>query len=186
MKFKDLSLKYITTIQISIATIISLLFQFLIPYSWQPLDAYRYGAVPHGTEGTNLVFFTLSQWFFSLSIAWLLYRDNPYINNYLIYNVISLSLIIIYEFSVLLFYDYIHIFPVIVGIFIMCKKRETLSRKFIPYIMVLIIIWHYFDYFFKLAYYQKITLIEFTINLAIIIGLNLGFSLILIKKENQE
>ena len=68
MKFKDLGLKYITTIQISIATIISLLFQFLIPYSWQPLDAYRYGAVPHGFEGTNLVFFTLSQWFFSLSI----------------------------------------------------------------------------------------------------------------------
>lgn len=51
--------------------------------------------------------------------------------------------------------------------------------------MGLIIIWHYLVYFFKLAYYQA-PLIEFKINLAIIIGLNLGFFLIFIKKENQE
>ncbi|MFX1313656.1 MAG: hypothetical protein ACFFHD_13760, partial [Promethearchaeota archaeon] len=83
LKLNNLSLRSITLIQVAIATIISLLFQFLIPYWWQPLDTFQHGIKQHGDVGANIVIFTISQWYFSLSIAWLIYHDNPYLNNFL-------------------------------------------------------------------------------------------------------
>ncbi len=111
MKLKNLSLKEITIIQILIAILISLMFQFLIPYSWQPLHLFTYGInAEHGDPEANLVIFTVSQWYFSFSVAWFLYRKNKYINNFLVYSVAPLSTIIVPEFIVyFLFIDYIHL-----------------------------------------------------------------------------
>ena len=156
----ELSLRAISFIQITVATIISLIFQFLIPYSWQPLDTLLYGAKQHGDIGANIVIFTISQWYFSLSIAWLIYRDNPYINNFLIYSIVPLGIIAIYEFFVLfLFYDYIHITPVIVDIYLIWKRRETLSQKYALIIITVNISWLLSVYFLKSAYYNEELLI---------------------------
>lgn len=149
-------LKTMTIIQITIATIISLVFQFLIPFSWQPLDRFLYGIKQHGDPGTNLVFFTISQWYFSLSIAWFIYRDNPYINNFLIYSIVPLGIITFYEFFFLyLYYDYIHITPIFIDIYLIWKKRETLSQKFAFYTILINISWLLSVYFLKLAYYNE-------------------------------
>ncbi len=156
----DLSLITITLIQILIATIISLVFQFLIPLSWQPLDKFLYGIKQHGDPGTNLVFFTISQWYFSLSVSWLIFRDNPYINNFLIYSIVPLGIIAFYEFFFLyLYYDYIHITPIFIDIYLIWKKRETLSQKFAFYIISINISWLFSVYFLKLAYYSEALLI---------------------------
>ncbi|MFX0039305.1 MAG: hypothetical protein ACFFCY_08150 [Promethearchaeota archaeon] len=156
IRFEHLKLHTITILQISIATIISLTFQFLIPFSWQPLDAFLYGVKQHGDTGTNFVIFTISQWYFSISLVWFIYRDNPYINNFLIYSIVPLGMIIFYEFFFLfLYYDYIHLTPVLIDIYLIWKKRETLSQKYALYVIPINIIWLILVYFLNLAYYSE-------------------------------
>ena len=159
-KLNVLSLNTITLIQITLATLISLCFQFLIPFSWQPLDTFLYGPSSHGDPGTNLVIFTISQWYFSLSVVWLIFRDNPYINNFLVYSIVPLGIITFYEFFFLhLYYDYIHIAPIIIDIYLIWKKKETLSQKYAFHIILINISWLYSVYFLKLAYYSEELLI---------------------------
>jgi len=154
-----------------VATIVSMIFQFLIPFSWQPLDTYLYGIRQHGDPGTNIVIFTISQWYFSLALAWFIYRDNPYLNNFLIYSIVPLGIIVIYEFFFLyLYYDYIHITPVIIDIYLIWKRRETLSRKFAFYIIPINVSWLISVYFLKLAYYNEV-LLFFIRNVLIYLGL---------------
>ena len=185
-KLNDLSLTKITLIQITIATIISIIFQFLIPFSWQSLDTFLYGVRQHGDPGTNLVIFTLSQWYFSLSLAWLIYRDNPYINNFLIYSIVPLGIIVIYEFFFLFFYyDYIHITPVIIDIYLIWKRRETLSRKFVLYIIPINIFWLISVYFLKLAYNNE-DLIIYIRNIIIYSTLWVALSFLFKKKKDNK
>ena len=156
----NLNIISITSIQLTCAIVISLIFQFLIPFSWQPLDTYQYGASQHGDPGTNLVIFTISQWYFSFSIVWFFYRKNPFLNNFLIYSIVPLGIIVVYEFSVLfLYYDYIHILPLFVDVYMIWKQRKTLLKRFAPYIIPLNILWLVSVYFFKLAYYNEELLI---------------------------
>ncbi|MFX1420512.1 MAG: hypothetical protein ACFE9N_16540 [Promethearchaeota archaeon] len=160
LKISELQLKTITLIQIVIAAIISLIFQFLIPFSWQPLDTFLYGVKQHGDPGTNIIIFTVSQWYFSISLAWFIYRDNPYINNFLIYSIVPLGIIVVYElFFLYLYYDYIHIIPVIISVYLIWKRRETLSQKYALYIIPINVSWLFLVYFLKLAYYNEILLI---------------------------
>ena len=167
-------------------TIISIIFQFLIPFSWQSLDTFLYGVRQHGDPGTNLVIFTLSQWYFSLSLAWLFYRDNPYINNFLIYSIIPLGIIVIYEFFFLFFYyDYIHITPVIIDIYLIWKRRETLSRKFVLYIIPINIFWLISVYFLKLAYNNE-DLIIYIRNIIIYSTLWVALSFLFKKKKDNK
>jgi len=155
-KFNELSLKTITIIQIVISTTVSLIFQFIIPFSWQPLDTFLYGIKQHGDPGTNIIIFTISQWYFSFSIAWLIFQDNPYINNFLIYSIVPLGIIVFYEFFFLyLYYDYIHITPIIIDIYLIWKKRDTLSQKYAFSIILVNITWLITVYFLNLAYYNE-------------------------------
>ena len=156
----NLNLITISYIQLAVAIVISLIFQFLIPFSWQPLDTFQYGVKQHGDPGANIIIFTISQWYFSLSIAWFFYRENSYINNFLIYSIVPLGMIVAYEFSALfLYYDYIHITPLIVDIYLIWKCRQTLLKRFAPYIITLNSIWLLSVYFFNLAYYNEELLI---------------------------
>ncbi|MFX0042734.1 MAG: hypothetical protein ACFE8L_07470 [Candidatus Hodarchaeota archaeon] len=179
MKVCGLSLLTITIIQVAIATIISLVFQFLIPYWWQPLDTFQHGVRQHGDEGVNIVIFTISQWYFSLSIAWLIYHDNPYINNFLIYSIVPLGIIVAYEFFyIFLFWDYIHLIPVILDIYLIWKKKKTLKQKFAPFIIPLNTIWLFSVYFLNLAYYREDFLIfmrNYLVYLILWIGLSFLF-----------
>ncbi len=176
-KLKQLSIKTVTLIQIVIATVISIIFQFLIPFSWQPLDTFLYGARNHGDPGVNLVIFTISQWYFSFSIAWLIFWDNPYINNFLIYSIIPLGIIVFYEFFFLYFYyDYIHITPIIIDVYLIWKKRDTLSQKYAFSIILINITWLLSVYFFKLAYYsEKIPIYIRNLLIYIVLWLILSF-----------
>ena len=183
--FSNLNLHTITIIQFAIAILISLTFQFLIPFSWQPLDTFLYGAKQHGDPGANIIIFTISQWYFSLSIAWLFYRKNPYINNFLIYSIVPLGIIVIYEFVVLfLYYDYIHITPIIIDIYLIWKGKETFFRKFAPPIIILNISWFLSVYFFKLAYYNEDLLI-FIRNVFVYIVLWTALSFLFNSKKNE-
>lgn len=47
----NLNLISISCIQLAVAIVISLIFQFLIPFSWQPLDTFQYGVKQHGDPG---------------------------------------------------------------------------------------------------------------------------------------
>jgi hypothetical protein len=179
-KLNNLSMKRITIIQLTIATLISILFQFIIPFWWQPLHFYNSGTtIQHGDEGINIVFFTISQWYFSLSIAWFLRRDNKYINNFLAFSIVPLASVVIPEFFVYgLYYDYIHILPIIIAIYITWKKRETLEEKFVIPNFIIVSLWLYIDYFFKLAYFQG-PFSTFVINWAIISILNFCYSVLI-------
>jgi hypothetical protein len=179
-KLKDLRVKRITVIQLATATVISLLFQFVIPFSWQPLHLYNNGInAQHGDPGLNLVIFTISQWYFSLSLVWFINRENKYLNNFLVFSIVPLSTILFPEFFIYgLFYDYIHILPVIIGIYIIWKKRETLVEEYVIPNFIFITIWLYTVYFCKLAYYQG-SFLNFIINWFVISILNFCFSFLL-------
>lgn len=184
LKLNKLSLKSITIIQVAIATVISLLFQFLIPYWWQPLDTFQHGVKQHGDEGVNVVIFTISQWYFSLSIAWLIYHDNPYVNNFLIYSIVPLGIIVAYEFFIFLFWDYIHLIPVILDIYLIWKKKETLKQKFAPFVIILNTIWLFSVYFLELAYYREL-LSVFIRNYLVYLFLWIGLSFLFRNKKNE-
>jgi hypothetical protein len=183
----ELKVRTITILQISIATIISLTFQFIIPFSWQHLDTFLYGIQQHGDPGTNLVIFTLSQWYFSLSIAWFIYRDNPYLNNFLVYSIVPLGIIVFYEFFFLfLYYDYIHIIPLLVSIYLIWKKKDTLSQKYALYIIPINISWLLSVYFLNLAYYNE-DLIIYIRNVLVYLVLWILLSFLFkLKKENEK
>lgn len=183
-KFFKLKLYEITIIQIIIAIVISLTFQFIIPFSWQPLDTFLYGVKNHGDPGANIIIFTISQWYFSLSIAWLFYRENPYINNFLIYSIVPLGMIVVYEFSVLfLYYDYIHITPLIIDAYLIWKYRHTLLKRFAAYLITLNSIWLLSVYFFNLAYYNEELLI-FIRNVIIYVVLWTALAFLFKSKKN--
>ncbi|MFX1357126.1 MAG: hypothetical protein ACFFA8_07550 [Promethearchaeota archaeon] len=171
-------MKRITIVQLTIATLISLLFQFVFPFWWQPLHFYNGGTTyQHGDPGLNLVIFTISQWYFSLSAAWFINRENKYLNNFLAYSIVPLSSVLIPEFFLYgLYYDYIHIFPFIVAIYIVWKKRETLYEKFVIPNFIFVSIWLYVVYLCKLAYYQG-PFLTFFFNWSIISILNFIFSI---------
>ncbi len=143
-RIRECSLKTITIIQTAIATSISLLFQFVIPMNWNPLDVAMFGPdIKHGDSDRNIAIATFTQWYFSFSIAWLIYRDNPYVNNFLIYSSFVTSGAIIFLSIVLyqLFWDYVHITPFIIDIYILWKKRDTLYQKWYPQFFIFGSIW---------------------------------------------
>jgi len=155
-KLGQLNLKSITLIQIIVAVIISLIFQFIIPLAWQPLDAFEAGKlIHHGDEGTNIIIFTVSQWYFSFSVSWHLKRDNKYINNFLVYSIPGLSSIVFIEFFIYgLYYDYIHLLTLVTAIYIIIKKKYTLIPiQAIPN-FILVTFWLFSVYFLRLAYFN--------------------------------
>lgn len=156
-KLGQLNLKSITLIQIIVAVVISLIFQFIIPLAWQPLDAFEAGElIHHGDEGTNIIIFTVSQWYFSFSVSWHLRRDNKYINNFLVYSIPGLSSIVFIEFFIYgLYYDYIHLLTLVTTIYIIIKKRNSLIPKQAIPNFILVTIWLFSVYFLRLAYYNS-------------------------------
>ena len=183
----EYNLKSITLIQVVVTVLISLLFQFVIPMNWQPL--YFFGSGPqvqHFDEGANIIIFTISQWYFSLSIAWFIKRDNPYINNILIYSLIGLTITIITEiFTYGLFYDYYHLIPFSVSIYIFWKQRDTLYPKYVIHNSIFITIWLLVVYFLGLAYFQA-PIVDYLIRLVIIVLLGYVLAYIIkILKERE-
>ncbi len=178
-KISDFSLKTITIVQITIATIISLLFQFFFPLTWQPLDLIMFGPdIKHGDPDMNVVIASISQWYFSFSIAWLIYRDNPYINNFLIYSfgtVILISFADIFYYH--LFWDFIHFTPLVIDIYLIWKKRDTLYQKWLPYYMIFLSFWYYIMYFLHLVYFLiPLVLLIANWTAVTLIGIALSFS----------
>jgi hypothetical protein len=186
LNLNRINLKPIILIQFAIAIIVSLLFQFLIPYWWQPLDTFQYGIKQHGDAGVNIVIFTVSQWYFSFSIAWFINRENKYIDNFLIYSIVPLGIIVVYEFIILhLFFDYIHLLPLLIGIYLIWKKRYTLRQKYAPYIILLNTSWLFSVYFLKLAYFREDWLIFFR-NYCIYLVLWIVLSFLFKSKSEKE
>jgi hypothetical protein len=185
-RLSELNLLNISIIQIIIASSVSLVFQFIIPFSWQPLDTFLHGIKKHGDPGINIIIFTISQWYFSLSIVWVFYRENPFLNNFLIYSIVPLSIIVVYEFTVLfLYYDYIHIIPLVVDIYLIWKHKKSLLKKFAPYIITLNTIWLLSVYFFNLAYYNE-ELHIFVRNVSIYVVLWIGLAFLFGSKKNPK
>ncbi|MHA1150060.1 MAG: hypothetical protein ACTSR8_17640 [Promethearchaeota archaeon] len=155
MKFKEFRLRTITIFQLSLATIIVLLFQFVFPYNWQPLDLAMYGPnIKHGDPNANIVAFTVSIWYFGLSFGVIIYPNNRFINNFLVYSIVPHVGIILVDFTYyLLFWDYIHLTPFIVDIYLIWKKRDTLDQKFVLPNLLFITTWLFTVYFLKLAYF---------------------------------
>ena len=129
-------------IQILIAAIISVVFQFLIdPIIYDP---YVRQAMAGGfiDPGNAVVITSMSMWFFSFSIAFFYYPENEVINSYLLCAFIPLVGIIAGEFIGLMFWDFLHIPPVvIITIFIFWKRRETLNLKNILIASVILSFW---------------------------------------------
>ncbi|MHA1271693.1 MAG: hypothetical protein ACTSPY_18015 [Candidatus Helarchaeota archaeon] len=142
-----------------------------------------------GILGINNAIFTISIWMFSLSISWLFFKNNPYINNLIILALIPSGILIIVEFVYLgLFFDYIHILPLIIGIIILLKKHDTLKLKKMLLNSGILIGWICLDYFLGLAY-SNIPIFLFTLGFIIFIYITIGISFIYAKfnqKSNKK
>jgi len=145
----------IEILQIIGAIIMSIVFQFLIPLSWQPLDSYLKPTIQHGDPGTNVIILTISQWYFSFSIMWFFKRSNKFINNFLIYSIPPLFSILMLEFYVFkIYYDYIHLLPLIVAFLIFFTQIETIKPKLVIWNILLLSIWLFTTFSLRLAYYN--------------------------------
>ena len=125
-------------IQIIIAISVSLFFHFIMaPFIIDPIMAFITGTPQH-----SFIIITLSQWFFSFSIAYFYYPENPIVNNYLFAGFIPVILFLMNKFILSRVYvDFLHILPIIVNIIIIWKQRETLNFKLITITSLILVSW---------------------------------------------
>ena len=161
-------------IQIGIAVGIALLLQFVLPVTWQPF--YSTVGDVFGAE-TGLGIAGLSIWFFALSISWFLYGDNPYLNSLFMYSLIPLGAILVFEFSFyFLFWDYIHLLPFLIGIYIVMKKRDTLKRKYILLFTFALTGWIFLAYYLGIAYsVMSILLLALGLTIQVVVMIQVAF-----------
>ena len=129
-------------VQILIAAAISVVFQlFIDPFIYDP---YVRQAMAGGfiDPGDAIVITSMSMWFFSFSIAFFYYPENEIINSYLLCSFVPLIGIVAGEFICLMFYDFLHLPPVIIiAIFIFWKGRETLDMRTIAISSIILSFW---------------------------------------------
>jgi hypothetical protein len=171
--------------QIVGAIILSFVYQLVIPLSWFPLDSLTRPTVRHGDPGSNIIIFTISQWYFSFSVVWFFKRDSKFINNFLIYSIPALYPILILEvFGFGLIYDYIHILPLVVAFIIFFTQLDTIKPKFVILNLLISSVWLYFAYFLRLAYYDD-SIGFFTFKLLIICIVDLTIAFIVSKLQKK-
>jgi hypothetical protein len=186
MKALEIVLDHSTEIfQIVAAIVISFVYQLVIPLSWFPLDSFTRPTVKHGDPGTNIIIFTISQWYFSFSLVWFFKRDNKIINNFLLYSIPALYPMFILEvFGFRLIYDYIHILPLVVGFAIFFTQIDTIKPKFVILNILLSAVLLYFAYFLRLAYYDdSIGFFTFKLLLICIVDLTIAFTVSKLQKK---
>ncbi len=127
-------------IQILIAIGISVFFQLVIdPLIYDPFIRENLGGLIEA--GDAIVICSLSMWFLSFSMAFLYYRNNEIINNYLFCAFLPLLLIVGFEFASLFFIDFLHIPPVIIGFVILWRYRATLKLRNVLVTSLVLVIW---------------------------------------------
>ncbi|MHA1298726.1 MAG: hypothetical protein ACTSO9_04695 [Candidatus Helarchaeota archaeon] len=127
-------------IQIIIAVVISVIFQLLIdPFIYDPYVRKQIGGFID--PGNAIVITSMSMWFFSFSFAFLYYQDNEIINSYLLCAFIPLVGIVTIEFFSLLFWDFLHIPPIITIIYIIWKQKETINLRYVFFASIILSVW---------------------------------------------
>ncbi len=125
-------------IQIIFSVVISVLIHvFVYPMIINRLLQFQ------GTQTAQNQFYltSLSCWFFAFSIAFLFYPDNEIVNSYLLCSLLVLVVIVAREFMQLFFYDALHIPPIIVSVYVMLKKRETINVKIVAITSPILVAW---------------------------------------------
>lgn len=179
-----MSMKYKILLQILIAIGIAVTLQFVIPLSWQPF--YTIVGPVFGTNtGVGWIIFWLDTWFFSFAIAWLIYRENPYLNNFMMYSLIPLVIILAVEFIFYqLFWDYIHILPFIVDILIL-RKRDTLRKNLIVIFALIMTGLIFLEYYLGIAF-SALPELLLLIVLPIYFGAVAGSSFFMVKSKSKK
>lgn len=139
-------------IQIIIAIAISVLFQFVIaPFIIDPVMAFVTGEA----QDSSRIIITLSQWFFSFSVAFFYYPKNELVNSYLFCGFLPVTFFLLYKFIFLqVFVDFLHILPIIVNIIILWKLRETINLKLVSICSLFLVAWLVADRLLELAYIE--------------------------------
>ena len=183
--YKVIQENYVEILQVIGAIIINLVYQFIIPLSWFPLDSFTRPTVAHGDPRTNIIIFTISQWYFSFSVVWFFKRNNKFINNFLIYSITPLYPMLILEFFGFgLYYDYIHILPLIVAFLIFFTQLESLKPKFVIINIIISCIWIYLAYFWRLAYYDdSVGFLTFKLVIICVVDLTIAFIIRQLQKK---
>jgi len=164
VKFTELNGKQKTFVQMVIAVAIAVLWSFVLPLQWQPFQAVI-GDV-FGAE-SSVALAALSSWFFGFAIAWFIFRDNAIINNLMMYSLLPLGVILGLEVAFyLLFWDYVHLLPFVVDIYILWKKRGTLRKDYLIYSTGIFTAWVFLSYFLGIAY-SNIPLYMFLLGMVI-------------------
>ncbi len=127
-------------IQILIAVAISVLFQLVIdPFIYDPY--VRQNPANFIDAGKAIVITSMSMWFFSFALAFFYYPENEIITSFLTCAFIPLAAIVAIEFASLFFYDFLHVLPVIIIVYIFWKKRDVLDLKYIAIWSVVLSFW---------------------------------------------
>lgn len=176
MRLDHLTEKQKLILQLGVATVIALILQFIVPRAWLPFQQ-TVGEV-FSAEG-GLLIAELSTWFFSLSIAWFINQNNKYLNSVMIYALLPLGVILALEFSFyFLFWDYLHLLPFIIGIYIAVKRRATLSQAWMLIFSLLLTGWVFLAYFLELAY-SNMSILLLLLGMIIYIPVMIGVSFFL-------
>ncbi|MHA1265417.1 MAG: hypothetical protein ACTSRS_09305 [Candidatus Helarchaeota archaeon] len=146
----ELTVKQKMPIQMGIAILIVLLMSYVIPSSWQPFLS-EIGDVFGASGGVPIAY--LSYWFFGIAIAWICFRENKYIASFLMYSFLPLGVIVTLEICFyFLYYDYVHLVPLIIDIYILWKSRNVLSRRWLLIFSCVLTGWIFLAYYLNLAY----------------------------------
>ncbi len=139
-------------IQIIVAIAISLCFQFVIaPFIIDPIMAFVTGE----PQDSSRIIITLSQWFFSFSVAFFYYSRNKIVNNYLFCGLLPVTFFLLYKFIFLqVFVDFLHILPIVVNIIILWKLRDSFNLKLVSICSLFLVIWLAMDRLLELAYIE--------------------------------
>lgn len=123
-------------IQLLIAVVISVLFQLIInPFIYEPFIRSQRSVFINPGE---IAVTSISIWFFSFSIAFFYYQDNELINSYLLCSLIPVIGTFVIEF---IFYDFLHIPPIIIVIYILWKRRGTINLRYVISVSIVLSFW---------------------------------------------
>ena len=83
-----------------------------------------------------------------------------------------------------LYYDYIHILPLIVAFLIFFTQLESLKPKFVIINIIISCIWIYLAYFWRLAYYDdSVGFLTFKLVIICVVDLTIAFIIRQLQKK---
>jgi len=127
---------------------------------------------------------SLTPWIFAFSLTYPYNPKNEHINTFIVSATPFLITIVIFEFLVIPFFDYMHLIPIGIGIVILIRERRTIDPVKILVFTQVLSCWFVLDRIFQVNYHL-ISVEQLIVSFSVWLVSNGIISIILWRKRNE-